>query len=186
MSTNSTIQIKRKDGTMTSIYCHWDGYIEGVGVTLQLAYNTAEKVEKLLDLGDLSILRYYTENNNPDKACVAYHRDMGESFKQSGGDRQFVYTFDEEESVWYVEEEQYIRDTKAQDILCLDCFYAHKKDLLLNRIIDSDIEQHWSDDEFAKKGEVITACKQKALDARGHIIKKLQDEYDSWYRAYCD
>lgn len=44
MSTNSTISIKRADGTQTSIYCHWDGYIEGVGVTLQLAYNTAEKV----------------------------------------------------------------------------------------------------------------------------------------------
>lgn len=29
MSTRSTIKIKRKDGTETAIYCHFDGYIEG-------------------------------------------------------------------------------------------------------------------------------------------------------------
>ena len=48
MSTNATIKIKRIDGTTTSINCHYDGYIEGVGVILQLAYNTADKIEKLL------------------------------------------------------------------------------------------------------------------------------------------
>lgn len=109
MSTNSTIKIQRKDGTETSIYCHWDGYIEGVGVTLQLAYNTAEKVEELLKLGDLSSLRYYTEpkkgthdfEHPQESVCVAYHRDRGEDFRQSAGMREYNYTFVEDEAVWY-------------------------------------------------------------------------------------
>ena len=28
----------------TAIYCHWDGYVSGVGLTLRDHYNTDEKV----------------------------------------------------------------------------------------------------------------------------------------------
>lgn len=31
MSTSATISYERPDGKIRSIYCHWDGYIEGVG-----------------------------------------------------------------------------------------------------------------------------------------------------------
>lgn len=138
MSTNSTIKIKRADGTETGIYCHYDGYIEGVGATLQLAYNTAEKVEKLLKLGDLSTLGYYTEpaaekgehnfEHRQENVCCAYHRDRGEDYRQSNSsDNEFIYTFDERDACWYVEEEQPVRDTEAQKFLSLNTFWRHKK-----------------------------------------------------------
>ena len=41
----------------TAIYCHWDGYVSGVGLTLRGHYNTDEKVTTLLTYGDISALR---------------------------------------------------------------------------------------------------------------------------------
>ena len=41
----------------TAIYCHWDGYPTGVGLTLRDHYNTDEKVQFLLEQGDISSLR---------------------------------------------------------------------------------------------------------------------------------
>ena len=42
MATNSRISFERPDGTVRSIYCHWDGYPEGVGAALQANFNTYE------------------------------------------------------------------------------------------------------------------------------------------------
>ena len=55
MSTRSSISLK-KNGQFKSIYCHNDGYLEGVGRTLYNNYKTERDVEKLLELGDLSSL----------------------------------------------------------------------------------------------------------------------------------
>ena len=41
----------------TAIYCHWDGYPTGVGLTLRDHYNVDEKVQFLLEQGDISSLR---------------------------------------------------------------------------------------------------------------------------------
>ena len=40
MSTNSTINIQNEDGTVDSIYCHWDGYLEFNGKLLQQHYTS--------------------------------------------------------------------------------------------------------------------------------------------------
>ena len=56
MGTRSRIGIMKKDGSITSIYCHWDGYLEHNGTALALHYNTPENVEKLIALGDISYL----------------------------------------------------------------------------------------------------------------------------------
>lgn len=76
MSTRSTIGIENGDGTTTYIYCHWDGYLDYNGRMLIEHYDTKEKVEALIALGDLSSL---DENVSE---CVAYHRDRGEEFNQ--------------------------------------------------------------------------------------------------------
>lgn len=172
MSTNATITIKRIDGTTTSINCHYDGYIEGVGVILQLAYNTADKIEKLLELGDLSCIGYYTGNDEiQPNICIAYHRDRGEDFHQSGGRNEFNYTFDEREAVWYVEKEEYVYGTKAMNLIDVDTFPRYRKELLLDAIIESNVEGMWTDEAFAAAGlattaDVIEKCKEKALEAR--------------------
>jgi len=54
MSTRSRIGILQKDLTVKSVYHHWDGYPEWLGVTLEKQYNTEEKVAKLIDGGNMS------------------------------------------------------------------------------------------------------------------------------------
>ena len=85
MATRSNIGIVNEDGSITGIYCHFDGYPEYVGKMLLNHYTDVDWIHMLMDLGDLSIL---SENmnptgphsfNNPQKGvCVAYGRDRGE------------------------------------------------------------------------------------------------------------
>ncbi len=56
MSTIARIGIKNSDGTVTSIYCHNDGHLVGVGECLLNNYKTEEKINKLMKLGDISAL----------------------------------------------------------------------------------------------------------------------------------
>lgn len=56
MSTRCRIGIEQPDGTIKSIYCHHDGYYEGVGTVLQKYYDTPEKINELMELGDISCL----------------------------------------------------------------------------------------------------------------------------------
>ena len=78
MSTNSTIAIRNDDGTYRHIYCHWDGYLEGVGLTLLENYTTKEQVNELLDLGDCSTLGESLEDSE------FYGRDRYESGADAG------------------------------------------------------------------------------------------------------
>ena len=71
MATRSRIAIENQDGKVKSIYCHWDGYLGGVGKTLFNHYDK-EKLEKLIELGDISSLGESTEDT------VAYARDRNE------------------------------------------------------------------------------------------------------------
>jgi hypothetical protein len=40
-----------------SIYCHWDGYPQGVGVTLRDNYHNSVAAGQLMEIGDISSLR---------------------------------------------------------------------------------------------------------------------------------
>ena len=44
------------DNRIKSIYCHSDGYLEGVGDTLREHYTDVKKIKALLALGDISSL----------------------------------------------------------------------------------------------------------------------------------
>jgi hypothetical protein len=71
MSTRSRIAIEKESGIVNSIYCHFDGYISGVGKTLFNHYDK-EKLQKLIELGDISSLGESIIDT------VAYCRDRGE------------------------------------------------------------------------------------------------------------
>ena len=66
MATRSNIGIVNEDGSVTGIYCHWDGYPEHNGKLLLKYYNTTGIVYELMDLGDLSSLNenLYCDDNN--------------------------------------------------------------------------------------------------------------------------
>lgn len=56
MATRSIIAKVENFGFVRSIYCHWDGYLSANGATLLYHYQNAEKVDRLLNLGDISAL----------------------------------------------------------------------------------------------------------------------------------
>lgn len=57
MGTRSRIGIELKDHSVVSVYCHWDGYPEGNGRTLNKYYTDRDDVKELIDGGSMSSLR---------------------------------------------------------------------------------------------------------------------------------
>lgn len=56
MATRSRIGIELSNGSILSVYCHWDGYPEFNGVKLVENFNSYEKAAELIDGGDISCL----------------------------------------------------------------------------------------------------------------------------------
>jgi hypothetical protein len=56
MATRSRIGLELADGSILSIYCHYDGYPEFNGAKLVENFNSYEKASELVDLGDISCL----------------------------------------------------------------------------------------------------------------------------------
>ena len=60
MATRYTIGKVQEDGvTIRSVYGHWDGYPSYAGKMLRNFYTDEKKIDRLLDLGDLSVLDTY-------------------------------------------------------------------------------------------------------------------------------
>jgi len=89
MATRSNIGIVNQDGSITGIYCHYDGYPEYVGKILLNHYNDVGIINKLMELGDLSSLgeNLYAVGHTwavpIEGVCVAYGRDRGEKGVES-------------------------------------------------------------------------------------------------------
>jgi hypothetical protein len=96
MGTRSGIGLVERDengkvARVRGIYCHWDGYLEHNGVILAGSYTTPEKINALLDLGDISGLGNEIgqkhdfsdmREDSPQKVhgwTTAYGRDRGET-----------------------------------------------------------------------------------------------------------
>lgn len=56
MSTRSGIGYKTKAGNVYGVFCHYDGYIGGVGMLLHTFYKDAENVKTLIKMGDIDSL----------------------------------------------------------------------------------------------------------------------------------
>lgn len=85
MSTRSNIIVRRADGIWANVYCHFDGYPAGVGQTLMDHYSNQEAAEKIVALGNLSVLgdscecpKGHSFENQIESFTVAYGRDRGE------------------------------------------------------------------------------------------------------------
>lgn len=72
MSTRTAIFKEQPDGTFQGIYCHHDGYIQGVGAALIKFYQDPEKIQHVIEKGkSLSsigvseeVRRYYDERDD--------------------------------------------------------------------------------------------------------------------------
>lgn len=104
MSTRCRIAIEDENGRVTSIYCHHDGYLHSsysVGQILLNHYQDKNKINKLMELGDLSSLGTEptrskcdcyapTEELTP-AAYVCSESQLVKNFKTS--DQEYLYLF---------------------------------------------------------------------------------------------
>lgn len=78
MSTRSRIGYF-KNGLIKSVYCHFDGYPEGVGYTLLDHYQDLRKVMSLVSLGSISCLGESVEfSGDVPNGTRDYHRWRGD------------------------------------------------------------------------------------------------------------
>ena len=109
MSTRSRIALQLTEDSFVSVYHHWDGYPQWLGVTLNKKFNTREKVAELIDGGDISCCDSDTDwdNNKVDEKHVLYYNDRGENTEPKlhlniddyfaiGEEYAYVYTLDHE------------------------------------------------------------------------------------------
>ena len=80
MATRSRIGLQLVDDSILSVYHHWDGYPEWLGVTLKSKFNTFEKVAELIDGGDMSSCDSNDDWDRKELGETAplYYNDRGE------------------------------------------------------------------------------------------------------------
>ena len=108
MATRSRIGLQLADDAILSVYHHWDGYPQWLGVTLNKKFNTREKVAELIDGGDISCCD--SDTNWDREKCephVQYYNDRGENtepalhlniddYFECGEEYAYVFTLDHE------------------------------------------------------------------------------------------
>ena len=106
MATRSRIGLQLADGNILSVYHHWDGYPEWLGVTLNKKFNTRDKVAELIDGGDISCCDSDSDwNLNKVENHVQYYNDRGDNteprldsnfddYVKQGEEYAYVFTLD--------------------------------------------------------------------------------------------
>ena len=111
MAPRSRIGLLIGDESVVSVYHHWDGYPTWLGVTLRQKYTTKEKIEELLDGGDISCIDSETDwNNDKCEPHVLYYNARGEDTEPRldtsvedylDNGEEFAYLFENNEWVCY-------------------------------------------------------------------------------------
>ena len=141
MSTNSFIAIEQDNGKYRAIYCHHDGHLFHHGEILLNHYQYKQKVEDLINLGDISSLAAKLRPKNPKRhsfdpefgrerdVVLAYARDRGDEGTEAreftleelqGHDAdwiEFTYIFTEENEWKYFDNQNKELRSVADDFV---------------------------------------------------------------------
>ena len=144
MGTRSAIGVVTGDGSIRAVYCHYDGYLDGVGKTLLENYNDFDSVMDLVGFGDMSSLGTSIgekhdfnrinvsawETERTKNWCMFYNRDRGEkdvsfgTFENEdefyehyiGCGCEYLYLFKSEiDEAWYYNTGRWSSDWKLLD-----------------------------------------------------------------------
>ena len=99
MATRSTISLVHEDNTTQTIYCHWDGYLDGLGTYLLKHYTDPKKVGALIALGDRSSIK--DENAYGTGPARMYYRGPTEVLERES--QEYNYFFNTRNNKWYVQ-----------------------------------------------------------------------------------
>ena len=110
MGTRSTIAIEFADGTVSQVYCHWDGYLAHNGNILAEQYTDPFKVRALVDLGGVSsledtveatALQAYTQRG--EDLDVNRYQNIDEYFADCQQEEyDYILRNENGKAVWYV------------------------------------------------------------------------------------
>ena len=150
-----------------AIYCHFDGYVEGVGAMLDANYDTESKVDALLDLGDISSLESTVEETRKNaykNSQPRYLTHITDNEEVTNSDIEFVYLY-VSKGLWQV----YMVDSQTWDYV---------PDLLKDKGIPSNFASN--DDttlDDAKDGDCYEQIKQAEREER--LADLLMDTLDN-------
>ena len=125
MATRSRIGLELANDAILSVYHHYDGYPQWLGVTLRQKFNTREKVAELLDGGDISCVESDTNwKREKVENHVLYYNARGEDteprldlsledYLANGEEYAYVFTLDHE---WVCYELPYQGNPRQVDI----------------------------------------------------------------------
>jgi hypothetical protein len=115
MGTRSTIALEFADGSVSQVYCHWDGYLDHNGAILKAHYSNPFVLRDLLDLGDFSSLRETVEETKEG----AYAHSRGETGCEAARYMDVTEYFEECQQ----EEYDYIlRQIEGQAVWSVRCY----------------------------------------------------------------
>ena len=114
MGTRSRIGLQLANGSVLSVYCHWDGYPEFNGVKLVEHFNSYDAAAELIDGGDISSLwtdKGWDQQGLPEDGTL-YYADRGEDcpprldadlceYLLPAGSEEYAYLFTNGEWVCY-------------------------------------------------------------------------------------
>ena len=110
MGTRSRIGLELSDGSILSVYCHWDGYPEFNGVKLQEHFNSYELAAELIDGGDISSLWTNAGWNNETLPTTGpqYYSSRGEDRPPSLDSNLKEYLTDGEEYAYLFKDGEWV------------------------------------------------------------------------------
>ena len=106
MATRSRSGLQLADDAILSVYHHYDGYPQWLGVVLNRKFNTREEVAELIDGGDISCIDSDTDWDRQDcEHHVLYYNACGEKteprldltiedYLENGEEYAYVFTVD--------------------------------------------------------------------------------------------
>ena len=118
MATRSRIGLRLADDSILSVYHHWDGYPQWLGVTLKAKFNTFDKVAELLDGGDISCCDSDSDwDRNKVEDHVLYYNARGEKTEPRLDTNEWEYFNNNEEYayIWTVNDEWKCLDMHSFD-----------------------------------------------------------------------
>lgn len=147
-----------------TIYCHFDGYVKGVGAMLDANYDTESKVDALLDLGDISSLEATVEETKKrayESSKPRYVANIEEEVLNSG--IEFVYLYISK-GLWQV----YMVNSQC---------WGYLPDLLKAQGVTSNFASNWDAAlDAAKDGDCYEQMKQ--AEREGKLADLLMDALD--------
>ena len=119
MATRSRIGLQLNNEAILSVYHHWDGYPQWLGVILKKKFNTREKIAELLDGGDISCCDSDTDwdNNKLNETRPLYYNERGENteprldlnvddYFENGEEFAYIFTLDHEWECYALDHER--------------------------------------------------------------------------------